>query len=67
MKTKTFDSVRLMRELRSKLSEDMAQMAPEERTRFIQRQAARAELAIGEPSRAFAREKDGIKMPSIGS
>ncbi|MFQ5474025.1 MAG: hypothetical protein ACE5FA_14235 [Dehalococcoidia bacterium] len=40
MTTKTFDAVKLMRELRDKLSEDMARMAPEDRIRFIQQRAA---------------------------
>lgn len=44
MKTKTFDSVRLMRELRDKLSQEMEHMAPEERMRHIRDRAALTEL-----------------------
>jgi hypothetical protein len=40
MTTKTFDSVKLMRDLRDKLSQEMAQMTPEERIRFIRNKAA---------------------------
>ena len=44
MTTKTFDSVKLMRELRDKLSEEMAKMAPEERIRHIRDKAAASAL-----------------------
>lgn len=44
MKTKTFDSVRLMRELRDKLSLEMEHMEPEERMRHIRDKAASTEF-----------------------
>ena len=45
MTTKTFDSVKLMRELRAKISQEMEHMTPEERTRYIQDKAA--SIALG--------------------
>ena len=45
MTTKTFDSVKLMRELRAKISQEMEHMTPEERIRYIQDKAA--SIAIG--------------------
>ncbi len=39
MKKKRFDAVKLMRELREKLSQKMAKMTPQERVRFIRDQA----------------------------
>ncbi len=44
MKVKTFDAVKLMRELRNKLSEDMEDMTSEERVRYIQDKAATTPL-----------------------
>lgn len=44
MKVKTFDAVKLMRELRNKLSEDMEDMTSEERVRYIQNKAASTPL-----------------------
>jgi hypothetical protein len=43
-KTKKFDSVQLMRSLRDHLSEEMAQMSPQERILYIQRKAAASPL-----------------------
>lgn len=43
-KIKKFDSVQLMRSLRDRLSEDMAQMSPQERILYIQRKAAASPL-----------------------
>jgi len=40
MKVKTFDAVKLMRDLRDKLSEDMEGMTSKERVRYIQNKAA---------------------------
>ena len=40
MRTKTFDAVKLMRELRDSLSQEMEQMTPEERLRYIRDRAA---------------------------
>ena len=44
MTTKTFDAVKLMRELRDKLSQEMANMTPEERVRYIREKAASTAL-----------------------
>jgi hypothetical protein len=43
-KVKEFDSVQLMRRLRDQLSEEMAQMSPQERILYIQRKAAASPL-----------------------
>jgi hypothetical protein len=43
-KDKKFDSVQLMRRLRDQLSEEMAQMSPQERVLYIQRKAAASPL-----------------------
>jgi hypothetical protein len=40
MPTKTFDSVKMMRELRDKLSQEMEHMIAEERLRYIRGKAA---------------------------
>ncbi|MFQ5504957.1 MAG: hypothetical protein ACE5F1_09210 [Planctomycetota bacterium] len=53
MATKTLDSVKLMPELRDKLSKEMEQMTPEERLRFIRGRAA--STALG---KAIARDED---------
>lgn len=45
MTAKTFDSVKLMRELRTKISMEMEPMTPKERIRYIQDKAA--STAIG--------------------
>lgn len=42
---KEFDSVQLMRRLRDQMSEEMAQMSPQERIRYIQRKAAASPLS----------------------
>lgn len=44
MKVKTFDAVRLMRELRDKLSQEMENMTPGERVHYIQDKAAMTPL-----------------------
>jgi hypothetical protein len=44
MKTKTFDAVKMMRELRDKLSLDMEHMTPEERVRYIREKAKAFEI-----------------------
>jgi hypothetical protein len=41
---KEFDSVQLMRRLRDQMSEEMAQMSPQERILYIQRKAATSPL-----------------------
>lgn len=43
-KVKEFDSVQLMRRLRDQLSDEMAQMSPQERILYIQRKAAASPL-----------------------
>jgi len=43
-KIKEFDSVQLMRRLRDQMSEEMAQMSPQERVLYIQRKAAASPL-----------------------
>lgn len=43
-KIKEFDSVQLMRRLRNQMSEEMAQMSPQERILYIQRKAAASPL-----------------------
>jgi len=43
-KIKVFDSVKLMRTLRDQMSEEMAQMSPQERILYIQRKAATSPL-----------------------
>ena len=45
MKAKTFDAVKLMRELRDKLSQELESMTPEERLRHIREKAAASGLA----------------------
>ncbi len=64
MKTKTFDAVKLMRELRDKLSEDMARMAPEERIRFIQQRAAAMGLSENDQGGGAAQQGDAADRPS---
>ena len=44
-KVKEFDSVQLMRRLRDQLSEEMAQMSPQERILYIRRKAAASPLS----------------------
>jgi hypothetical protein len=44
-KIKKFDSVQLMRRLRDQLSEEMAQMSPQERILYIQRKAEASPLS----------------------
>ena len=44
MTTKTFDAVKLMRELRDKLSQEMERMTREERVRYIRDRAASTAL-----------------------
>lgn len=44
-RVKEFDSVQLMRRLRDQLSEEMAQMSPQERILYIRRKAAASPLS----------------------
>lgn len=68
MTTKTFDSVKLMRELRAKISQDMEHMTPEERIRYIQDKAA--SIAIGRTLAGqdgdAAQQADAADRPSAG-
>lgn len=52
MTTKTFDAVKLMRDLRDKLSQEMEGMTPEERVLYIQAKAATTALG-----RAMAQDR----------
>jgi hypothetical protein len=45
MKTKTFDAVKLMRELRDRRSQEMEHMTPEERIRYISEKTSSTDLA----------------------
>ncbi|MBI4879746.1 MAG: hypothetical protein HY812_08825 [Planctomycetes bacterium] len=46
MTTKTFDSVKLMRELRDQLGREMEHMTPDERLRYIREKAAATVLGM---------------------
>ena len=69
MTTKTFDAVKLMRELRDKLSDAMEQMTPEERVRYIRERAASTNLgpAVAEDEGGVATQADAADRPSPGS
>jgi hypothetical protein len=68
MTTKTFDSVKLMRELRDKLSQEMEHMTPEERVRYIRGRAASTSLGrkIAEDERDAAQQTDAADRPPAG-
>ena len=68
MTTKTFDAVRLMRELRDKLSQEMEHMAPEERMRYIRDKAASTDLwrKVAENAVAAAQQADAADRPPAG-
>ena len=61
MKTKTFDSVKLMRELRDEISREMEHMTPGERIQFIRDRAASTALGrdLAE-STPFAYRRDSV-------
>lgn len=65
MKTKTFDAVRLMRELRDRLSQEMESMTPEERTRYIRDKAASTGLEAqkAEHDAGAAQQADAADRP----
>jgi len=44
MTTKTFDSVKLMRELRARISQEMENMTPEERILYVRKMASSTAL-----------------------
>jgi GAF domain-containing protein len=58
---KTFDAVKLMRDLRDQLSRDMERMTPEERVRYIRERAESTDLArrLAEAEGDAVRRKDG--------
>ena len=66
MTTKTFDSVKLMRELRDKLSQEMEQMTPDERIRYVRDKAASTRLAkkTGEDERDAIQQDRATDRPS---
>jgi hypothetical protein len=66
MTTKTFDAVRLMRELRDRLSQEMERMTPEERMRYIREKAASTGLGTesGEGRGDAAQQADAADRPS---
>ena len=68
MTTKTFDAVKLMRELRDKLSQEMERMTPEERVRHIRDRAASTALGrtIAEHEGDAAQQADATDRPSAG-
>jgi hypothetical protein len=68
MRTKTFDAVKLMRELRDRLSQEMERMTPEERVRYISEKAASTGLAkkLAEDDKGAAQQADAADLPSAG-
>jgi hypothetical protein len=68
MKTKTFDAVKLMRELRDRLSQEMERMTPEERIRYISEKASSTGLArkLAEDDKNAAQQADAADRPSAG-
>lgn len=68
MTTKTFDSVKLMRELRDKLSQEMEHMTAEERVRYIKGRAASTGLGreIGGEKGDAAQQADVADRPPAG-
>ena len=67
MRTKTFDAVKLMRELRD-ISQEMERMTPEERVRYISEKAASTDLAkkLAEDGKDAAQQADATDRPSAG-
>jgi hypothetical protein len=68
MRTKTFDAVKLMRELRHKLSQEMERMTSEERVRYISERAASTGLSRNrvEDDKDAAQQADATDRPSAG-
>lgn len=68
MKTKTFDAVKLMRELRDKLSREMDRMTSAERLRYIRDKAASTALGrtIAEDESEARQQADAADRPSAG-
>ena len=65
MTTKTFDAVKLMRELRDKLSQEMERMTPAERVRYIRDKAASTALgkSIAQGRKSAAQQADAADGP----
>jgi hypothetical protein len=61
MKTKTFDAVKMMRELRDRLGREMEGMTREERLRYVRDKAASARR--GTPSTPDSRESGQPEEP----
>ena len=68
MRTKTFDAVKLVRELRDKLSQEMEPMTPEERARYIRDRAASTRLgrSLSADDGNAAQQADAADRPSAG-
>lgn len=68
MRTKTFDAVKLMRELRDRLSQEMERMTPEERVRYISDRATATGLGrkLAEDDKDAAQQADSADRPSTG-
>lgn len=68
MKKKTFDAVKLMRQLRDKLSQEMDGMPPEERLRYIRDKAASTTLGktLSQDASKAAQQGDATDRPSAG-
>jgi uncharacterized protein YbcC (UPF0753/DUF2309 family) len=65
MTTKTFDSVKLMRELRDNLSQEMEHMTAEERLRYIREKAA--STGLGRKMAEDDRDADRSRAPVIAA
>ena len=61
-RVKEFDSVELMRRLRDQLSEEMAQMSPQERIEYIRHRAAASPLAARFGRQLRAREAEHVRV-----
>jgi len=68
MRTKTFDAVKLMRELRDTLSQEMERMTPEERVGYISEKAAASGLVkrLAEDDNDAVQQADAADRPSAG-
>lgn len=68
MTKKTLDAVKLMRELRNRLSQEMQGMTPEERMRHVRDRAATTQLGrkLREHSEGAAQQGDAADRPSAG-
>jgi hypothetical protein len=64
-KTKTFDSVEMMRRLRDQLSAEMAAMSPEEQILYVQKKAAASPLAALFVSRGRTQKTEPVVRPAV--